>query len=440
MGGRFYTHPINTLIPLTVNMRICLLLMVPLFLLGCRPDNRRERLDAAVESLVKEQSEAIKQEAEDLAAAIVAGKSIETKEPNRDQRCADLCKLAKQYKPQLDSIQLLLEEGLDPNCNCTVYSSSKRFGARIPIVKDFMKRKYNTTSSKKTPLNMAILDESKELVQLYLDYGAAANAKIGKANFPLDEALSADNQALIDLLINAGANPALADLHCAKSEAVIDQFIAAGCDPANINVEIALNQRDAPLLRRLMRKGAKLQQIDHFHLIRFQKASILKILLEEGMDPDIPNYSKDGSLLMEAIAAGEKEKVQLLLEAGADPNIRGNFDKTTVQLVVTQKNPALLRQLIEAGANVNPDSISIFYKNPMELAIKKGDLETVQTMQAAGAKVRLVKGSNQDFAISVDADSTYSSSTSIILLLNSKDLILFLTKAVIFHGQLRLIL
>lgn len=382
-------------------------LVFALFLvLGCRPDNRKEQLEQAVDRYVQEQSEKIQEEAEAMAEAIVEGNNLGQQEPNKDERCADLCAYMKRTRPPEDSIQMLLESQLDPNCLCTIHYSTKRFGARIPIVKDFMKRKYNSHSSDKTPLNMALESENEALITLFLTHGAPADAQVGNTTLPINIALATDKMGIINLLIEKGANPSHADLSYAKSEKVIDEFIDAGADPSKIDIQLALSKKDPQFLRRLMKKGAQPSKVSHFSLIRFHKTIMLKILLEEGMDPNVEGERGKGSLLIEAISAGKKDKAQLILDAGADPNLLDNFDKSPLHAAIKSNWPEIIPQLVEKGAEVNPAEGPFFYKNPLELAVQRGNPEVIQALLDVGAKVSSEHNSNREYAISIEADSS----------------------------------
>ncbi|KAJ7114796.1 hypothetical protein C8R44DRAFT_629654, partial [Mycena epipterygia] len=56
------------------------------------------------------------------------------------------------------------------------------------------------------------------------------------------------------------------------------------------------------------------------------KEDIIKLLLENGADPDMPtenNCSTYGTVLKAAVYNGNLDVVKLLLDSGADPNNRG---------------------------------------------------------------------------------------------------------------------
>ncbi|HBL98999.1 TPA: hypothetical protein DDZ86_05150 [Candidatus Dependentiae bacterium] len=79
---------------------------------------------------------------------------------------------------------------------------------------------------------------------------------------------------------------------------------------------------------------------------------IVKLLLENGANPNIPNKDKETPLYW-ACAKGYLEIVKLLLEKGANPNIANKDKETPLYLTCSNNFIEITRLLLENGAKVN---------------------------------------------------------------------------------------
>lgn len=82
---------------------------------------------------------------------------------------------------------------------------------------------------------------------------------------------------------------------------------------------------------------------------------VVELLLQAGADPDSPGYAlpliKD-SVLFRAIEKNNERIVALLLQYGADPNFNTQpLEQTPLLQAVEQGNPAIVRLLLQAGAD-----------------------------------------------------------------------------------------
>ncbi len=82
---------------------------------------------------------------------------------------------------------------------------------------------------------------------------------------------------------------------------------------------------------------------------------VVELLLQAGADPDSPGYAlkliKD-SVLFKAIEKNNERIVALLLQYGADPNFNTQpLEQTPLLQAVEQGNPAIVRLLLQAGAD-----------------------------------------------------------------------------------------
>ena len=114
-------------------------------------------------------------------------------------------------------------------------------------------------------------------------------------------------------------------------------------------------------------------------------------LLKEHLDqPSLEARDRRGAtLLMHAAAFGNLETLRLLLDAGADLNVRNHFDATA--LLWGARDLEKARLLIERGADVNARSKQ--GRTPLMLAcLRPGGSETVALLLAKGADVNVQDG------------------------------------------------
>jgi ankyrin repeat protein len=120
-------------------------------------------------------------------------------------------------------------------------------------------------------------------------------------------------------------------------------------------------------------------------------ADEVRALLDAGVDPNALDVRRN-SALWEAVAFrpqggdGVLAVVDLLLAAGADPNIRNALGDTPLSIAAVRPAPDLLRVLIEAGAD--PSVAGFQGMTPLIGAAESGLAENVSVLVAAGAALR----------------------------------------------------
>jgi hypothetical protein len=124
---------------------------------------------------------------------------------------------------------------------------------------------------------------------------------------------------------------------------------------------------------------------DHKRLAS-EKKKLLQELRAKGLMKrhDHPDANKDCPLA-DAIYAGRKSVVAVLLKGGADADISIGGTTRPLHIAIRTGHPGIVKLLIDAGAEVNrPDSQG---RSPLSLAFYKGDIADM--LRAAGAKLRL---------------------------------------------------
>src|SRR5512136_1639580 len=94
-------------------------------------------------------------------------------------------------------------------------------------------------------------------------------------------------------------------------------------------------------------------------------AAQIRELVGAGADINLPVGSADGETpLIRAVTDGELNLVRLLLELGADPNLPAQGPRSWTPLMFAHEDPAILQQLLDAGADVNARSTAYWLKSP----------------------------------------------------------------------------
>lgn len=91
--------------------------------------------------------------------------------------------------------------------------------------------------------------------------------------------------------------------------------------------------------------------------------------------PDTPvrldSVGYDGDTPLHVVACrNDLEAVQLLIEAGADVNAKGEMDETPLHIAVEHGNVQMVQAMLRAGART--DTRSEFGGTPMERALSQG--------------------------------------------------------------------
>lgn len=219
-------------------------------------------------------------------------------------------------------------------------------------------------------------------VRVLLEAGAEVNAEDGNGWTPL---MIAANYCLVDIvdtvrmLIDAGG-----DVDARNYVAATPLIIAAshGCPR---------------VVRVLLDSGADVNAVsDHGNTALYMAAGedsklgteTVKLLIEAGADVNVKRPDWQDTALMTAVQFGAPETVRLLLEAGADSQAtdsKGRLSLTFarergrgIALSEDQQASAEIVELLQAGRDFNSELIE---------AAKNGQTETVQALLKVGAEV-----------------------------------------------------
>ena len=103
------------------------------------------------------------------------------------------------------------------------------------------------------------------------------------------------------------------------------------------------------------------------------------------MSPQCQERRGDWSALREAAVKGQSAVVRLLIDRGADINLKGHMGQTPLHAAAASKHPALAKLLLERGADHS--AADVYRKTPLHDAASAGDVESAAALLSAGAAV-----------------------------------------------------
>jgi ankyrin repeat protein len=111
----------------------------------------------------------------------------------------------------------------------------------------------------------------------------------------------------------------------------------------------------------------------------FGHLELARYLIKAGAPINSP--SRNGlkaAPIQSAAAAGHEKIVQLLMQLGADPNIREGNGYTPLHAAAQNKDVQMIRTLIYGGADITV--VGSDGKAPLDIAIETGDKETIAVL------------------------------------------------------------
>src|SRR6266850_3716018 len=126
----------------------------------------------------------------------------------------------------------------------------------------------------------------------------------------------------------------------------------------------------------------------------------LRDLIAAGANVNLTGIADGETPLIRAIGSGQVNVVQLLLQAGADPNLRQNGGQAWTPLMFAFEKPEVIAELIKAGADVNArtpvsDALSpasrmmrlIGGETALHLAAAANNAQGIKLLAQAGAEL-----------------------------------------------------
>lgn len=248
----------------------------------------------------------------------------------------------------------------------------------------------------RTALFVAVTKKSKEAIKLLIDAGANVNASgaVISGKTALMAASRNNDLPMVRYLLELGADPD-------------EGSLIVGI---NGSVELVQTLLEARLHRyKRYSRGYGCGALQH--AIRLGDTTMIKVLLAKGIDANAiinkkvgdqavsarpPSkisrepYLQTGQSALGFAIESDKSKdsgiVRLLLHGGADPNgIVTSNHRTALLVAIDESNLGLVKILIAAGADANPNLIFGVRRTPFQLAAEKGRIDIVNILLDNGA-------------------------------------------------------
>lgn len=224
-----------------------------------------------------------------------------------------------------------------------------------------------------TPLIYACMNNAPDMVKMLLDHGADTEIGSPMNRMPLHYAAEAGNIAVINLLVNAGAN-----VNPTDSEGVSPLMIMAGYGKSIAalsfikNPEVDVNVKD------------NCSRTAIVYAIFSGKQQLVKALLPGAEADDSDSYGN--TILHYACYHGLIDIVKLLLEKSKKSVGRTNDDgETPLFMSVRKSNLVIAKLLLSEGAEVNRPNLKGIM--PLHMAAYNGDVFMGKELLAAGADI-----------------------------------------------------
>jgi ankyrin repeat protein len=169
---------------------------------------------------------------------------------------------------------------------------------------------------------------------------------------------------------------------------------ASAADPRAVRLMDALREGDGPALRTMLQDDPDAANLKGtggstplMYAALYGNADSVQLLLEAGADPNIRNDAGATALLW---AVDDRDKTRLLLQAGADANARSNDGRTPLLSATSRVGSAeVVKLLLDHGAN--PSATAHSYRGsttPLRQAADVGDAVVLKMLLDRGTKVK----------------------------------------------------
>lgn len=339
-----------------------------------------------------------------------------------------------------DVINALLEAGAD--VNIPLGEKYKEVCTQNwELARDSGNKTYLSTL--RTPLCLAASDGNEEMVRLLLEAGADIDgawfreATVDESldvfdpvdpidawdgtETPLQESVRYGQLAMIELLLDAGANPNAIS-------------ISGSTALQNIYGWRVSESRRHEIAHLLLRRGATANPPagrNLFWMTPVQKAArsgdieLVSLFVDNGADLNAAPYHRGERTALQAAArSGNVDLVTLLIEKGGDINAdAAAYDGfTCLQGAASSGNLALVNILLQLGADVNAPASPKSGRTALQAAVEQDDLGMVKSLLDAGADVNQIINGQVALCSAIeycDYDDTYNSGSIYNLLMEN---------------------
>ncbi|GBN05336.1 Serine/threonine-protein phosphatase 6 regulatory ankyrin repeat subunit B [Araneus ventricosus] len=269
----------------------------------------------------------------------------------------------------------------------------------IEVVKVLIKNGAQVDAEDKsgfTPLCLAVKNNDKEVVEMLIENGANINAKDG---YPLFSAISQGFYDIVEILmqnekikINMQIVNDITPLHVAAElgqRVIVETLIIKGADVNAVTADCkktplhnAASAGAAEVVKILLKKKAKInaRAVDGstpLHLAVYSgQANVVKMLNENGANVNIADY-KNRTAIQLAAFHGKLEIVKMLSELKTvSIHDKANDGFSLLHIAAQSGHLNIMKHLIEKGANINSENDA--GTKPIHFAAREGHADIVQ--------------------------------------------------------------
>ena len=246
-------------------------------------------------------------------------------------------------------------------------------------------------SAGRTPLFFA---RNSSVAKLLLEHGASVN-HISSRGTPLHSAVESRRRYVVDALIEHGADVSLGYWEDVRQYGLDSPIVAE----RHISpLYLAAYNDDPRIVKILIKTGANAVKIvdeGHtilHHIVRLGNLRTLKLLLDEGVDPNAPSCTQHYYGMPPISLSKNIDQIYMLIDYGADVNLQVTRGITPL-FHLYDDLPQSIPLLIEAGASINHQSHD--GTTPLHWSATRDRFASMKQLLEHGADVNIVDTSGK---------------------------------------------
>lgn len=290
-------------------------------------------------------------------------------------------------KKLIENIEILINNGANPNAVIEYQYSVRKLGTYIPIIKYFYNNKYRTYNANSTAFHEAVNTGRIKIVKKFIILKTDINAPSKSGVYPVDLAISNDYKDILKLLKENACDFSVADLSLSNNIEIIEWLVSEGADPKTIDINFAFE--DTESLRRVLKLNPDITKYELNFASIFNNEEILDILLETDRGNDLRGKFPDNCpLVYGAIKYGDLNSILKLKKAGININAKckhGSADSPLLYVIKLQK-----KEMLEYYLNIeksNPNQKDWTKKSALIIAVNTDNDEIINMLLDAGAGI-----------------------------------------------------
>lgn len=268
----------------------------------------------------------------------------------------------------IEAVKYFISKGADVDLKAEPLSSSFAKGL-------FMCRRKNP------PLLMAIHQDNQEIIDVLIQNGANVNAIGCGAATALHIAVQSKNIEATKKLLQAGADVNAIDERdetpLSKNLQDVEMVNLLKSAGAKENIFAFIHRHDLKNIKRLIKEGVDVKSnIGHktimTHAVEAGDVETIKTLIEAGADINVLDKTEDSFPLKVACDNGKYDIVKILVDNGADVNLKNKYNRTA--LILHQQYPALAKEYLQI--------IKILLENKAEVNVQEKEYGSTPLISA----------------------------------------------------------